>query len=331
MKILRFILSILLVLSCVFTFTIGGEKIKSQAIDNTPKRYKGIITVWQIDGFEGGIGSRKQFLLKTARSFEKQNDGVLIMVINQTFEGAKENLLKGNCPDLISFSNGLDYSSFYALKTDKKFKGGYIGEKCYLTTWCRGNYCLFSNPTISNENMPKEIEKLVVSKSEFTQPLLAILMENIKVKEVIVKKPLDAYIDFVSGKSNYFLGTQRDIYRLNNRGVSYKVTPLKNYNDLYQYIGVTSADDGKREIAFNFIEYLLSEKVQKNLHEIGLMSNYLKVEFNDENLNSLQNLNGFNTVSAFLGSQKLLLLEKEILAEITNQTYDVNKIKNMLI
>ena len=71
MKIFRFIISIIIVLSFVFTVFIGRHKIQEQSKITNPAEYKGIISLWQIDGFEGGSGSRKQFLLKVARDFEK--------------------------------------------------------------------------------------------------------------------------------------------------------------------------------------------------------------------------------------------------------------------
>ena len=92
MKIFRFIVSVAIVLSLTFTAFIGKDKINEQSKITAPSEYKGIISLWQIDGFEGGSGSRKQFLLKVAREFEKKNNGVLVMVINHTFLSAKENV-----------------------------------------------------------------------------------------------------------------------------------------------------------------------------------------------------------------------------------------------
>ena len=107
MKIFRVFVSILIVFSLFFTIFIGKNKITEQNKITFPAEYKGIISLWQIDGFEGGSGSRKQFLLKVARDFEKQNQGVLVMVINHTFLSATENIERGILPDLISFSNGV--------------------------------------------------------------------------------------------------------------------------------------------------------------------------------------------------------------------------------
>ena len=61
MKIFRYILAIIIVFSSIFTIFIGKNKIGEKAKLTQPAEYKGIISVWQIDGFEGGSGSRKQF------------------------------------------------------------------------------------------------------------------------------------------------------------------------------------------------------------------------------------------------------------------------------
>jgi hypothetical protein len=83
---------------------------------------------------------------------------------------------------------------------------------------------------------------------------------------------MDAYVKFVTGKVKWFLGTQRDVNRLETRGMSVKVTPLERFNDLYQYVSITSSDQIKRYYAEQFINYLVSEQVQKKLNEIGMLS-----------------------------------------------------------
>ena len=146
MKIFRLIICVLLSLSIWITFSIGKSKIGEKVNIVESKEYLGIITLWQIDGFEGGTGSRKQFLLKVARDFEKQNPGVLIMVVNHTFESVKEKLKNGERPDLISYSNGVEVSGLIEIACERATIGGYIGDKLYATAWCCGGYTLIKNP-----------------------------------------------------------------------------------------------------------------------------------------------------------------------------------------
>ena len=111
MKVIRTITASFLIFCIIFTFLFGAGKIAEKSQVGKSEEYKGIITLWHVDSFEGGIGSRKQFLLKTARTFEKQNKGVLIMVISHTPESVKESMDKGVYPDLISFGNGTEINN----------------------------------------------------------------------------------------------------------------------------------------------------------------------------------------------------------------------------
>ena len=88
-----------------------------------------------------------------------------------------------------------------------------------------------ANPKLVND-FPNEYQEILVSQGEFTQPTLALLMDEIKVSSIKIEKPMDAYVEFVSGKTPFFLGTQRDVHRLERRGFEVKVKPLNAYNDL---------------------------------------------------------------------------------------------------
>ena len=63
MKILRFLSGGIIIFSILFTIFIGAQKISLGHDFGSSEEYKGILTMWQIDTFEGGIGSRKQFLI----------------------------------------------------------------------------------------------------------------------------------------------------------------------------------------------------------------------------------------------------------------------------
>lgn len=332
MKVLRIIAALTLAFAVAFTIFFGRYKIEASGVDTTPEQYKGIITMWQIDSFEGGIGSRKQFLLKAARSFEKSNSGVLIMVIDQTVEGAKENIKEGVYPDLISFGAGADISGFSELFVEQKVLGGMVGDKCFATAWCRGGYALISNPLICAdiENLT-EIESLLVSQGQYTQPLAALAFEGIVAKNVEVLAPMDAYVKFVSGKTPYFLGTQRDVNRLLNRGFEFRLKPINEYNDLYQYVCITGKEQVKRYYSEKFIEHLLSEKVQKSLSEIGMYSPYFTVDYEINEHNLMQKIQSKITVSAFTSSEQLKEMQTLSLLFYKGDKEALNKIKKLCV
>ena len=262
--------------STVFSLFFARSHI-SDGVIKTTDGYKAVLTVWQIDGFEGGKGSRRQFITDVSKKFEKDNLGVLVLVSSYTKESAEERMQKGEYPDVISFSLGVDVSNLKEINL-KKETFGKIGGKTYALPWCRGGYVLI-------ENLLAKGEKLIVSNAEYTQPFLSLYLNGLNFSDYAVKKPLDAYVDFTSGRAKYFLATQRDVIRLENRDLSVKITPLKEFSDLYQYVAITTTDDKKYQLSHKFIEHLLCEDVQLKLYKIGMCSPYFSVEFDNLALN----------------------------------------------
>ena len=140
---------------------------------------------------------------------------------------------------------------------------------------------------------------------------------------------MDAYIEFVSGKTPYFLGTQRDIHRLNSRGMEYELTCLEGYNDLFQYIAVTSTDTVKSVYSQSFVEYLLSDTVQKKLDRIGMFSAFTSVDYDNQNLCAMQNAEYKRTVSAFTSAEELRYLQSLSALAVTGDTEAQIKLKNI--
>ena len=332
MRIFRIITAILLVGICIFSFTIGVNNINALNPNFNPTTYKGVITLWQVDSFEGGRGSRKQFLLDTAVGFEKQNKGVLVMVTNYTKEGVEDNLKQGIKPDLISFSHGVSVDNPIALNLPSTANGGKLGQTTYFVPWCRGGYVLICNPKFHKENaFPTNVPNLLVSSGEYTQPLIALIEQEINVDKIEELPPMDAYIKFTNGNVEYFLATQRDVCRLQNRGMDFIAYPLTKYNDLYQYIGLTCTDGGKVVMAEKFIEYLISEKVQQNLTKISMLSTFYKVNYMDKTLDEMQKASGFKTISIFTSKAQLKNLQDQSRLAMGGSEEYKNKIKNVLI
>ncbi len=301
MKIIRYFSGAILIFCLVFTLFYGKVKISEGKPVGSTAKYQGVISLWQIDSFEGGSGSRKQFLLSVSREFEKNNEGVLVMVTNHTKTSAEQNMNEGIYPDLISYGLGVGVKNQVELKDDKlDFSGGKVGDKSYASPWCRGGYVIISNSKIASKYSGEGvIEKAVISQGEYTNPLCALALEGIKISEFSVKAPMDAYIEFTNGKTPYMIGTQRDLVRLTNRGMEFESYPLTKFNDLIQYISVTSLDELKGEIAREFITFLTSEKTQKSLYKINMTSFYTEVDNDILCLNEIQSVKNFSTFSAF--------------------------------
>jgi hypothetical protein len=317
---------------CVgFTLFYGGDRINQEKEYISHKDYKGVLSLWHIETFEGGQGSRKQFLLDVATAFEKQNDGVLVMVVSHTENSAKKSLSSGETPDMISYGLGTIYTDFKPLNLNKTFIGGKVNEKVYAIPWCKGGYVLFENPKYNDRKSSQQ--SLMVSQSTNNLPYLNIcLEENLpNVEKIYSSPPLDAYVDFVSGKHKYLLGTQRDVVRFNNRGFSVKTILLTEYNDLYQYISLVSNDQVKAVYSEKFINYLLSQEIQQKLNKINMFSLFYENEYQIQTLNEMQNLTPKYTLSAFSSPQLIQDLRDTSSQFVNGDKSVLSKIKNVLI
>lgn len=319
-----------MIFSCLFTIFIGREKLLEEKNLEPPKEYQGIISIWQVDTFEGGIGSRKQFLLNVAKKFEKKHSGLLVMVSDYTVDGVRENLKNGIFPDIISFGAGTEVYGFSELNLSADFNGGKVGEKQYAIPWCRGGYAFFGNPQLIEE-ITNEFDTLSISHNGVIEPLISLIEEGVLVKDFTVKKPLDNYVDFLSGKSKVMLGTQRDLARFNSRGFEVLVKPLTKFNDLYQYAVITSKDVTKSLLSQEFLEFLISFEVQKELYSIGMFSPYYSVVTNNAQYNLMQNVKEFSTLSPFMKSEELLELHSDAKEGLKGNKDALNKIKKIVI
>ncbi len=335
--ILKIVTACALVFCIAFTAVYGKYKISAGVTVKPKPPEKTIISVWQIDTFEGGTGSRQRFLSENARAFEKANPEILVMVTTQTAESAKTAFENGLRPDLVSYGAGVELSGFSEINCGRNTACGLIGEKQFAAVWCRGVYALYENPEI----IKTEYEKTAVSAGNFNIPAAAFALSSafgskandkagVQNEAGIITdgrtggeglpifdeskteylSPMDAYIKFVSGKAKYLLGTQRDAVRLKNRGFSAKMTPLIGFSDLNQFISLTSTEQTKAVYAERFIQYLLTDEVQKKLNRINMFSGIADVEYDDADFVALQNAAKKNSetglsVSAFVTAAEL--------------------------
>ena len=286
-------------------------------------KYKGILTVWNVDTFEGGKGSRSEFLSDMGVEFGK--NGVLIIVENHTVESAQTAVQDGHIPDLLSFCVGLDWAVNYAKELPSiSYKGGEIGGKTYAYPWCMGGYFLISK---SEDN--RRIDRLIVSQNKFNIPFGAKYFSKIEVDVALYLEPTKAYATYLSAdKNTCLIGTQRDIVRLTQRGESFFVTPLEEFSDIVQYLSVTTKTKEKYDDCKKFIEFITSETCQKKLYKIGMMRVDGGVE-ESEVLASYDKSKTEQTVSPFSQSEKI----KRIIDEVNCQNQEnlnLTAFKNML-
>lgn len=223
----------------------------------SPSQQKTVIEVWNIDTFEGGKGSRTSFLSRAAARINE--DGVYFYVLSYTAEGMEEAFSRGVFPDMISYGLGLDGIAERAIPLPYSEKGGEVGGKCLAVPWAAGKYFLFS----ADENT--ESGTIALSCGGNNLSVAAAAFHGTKGEEM---PSTEAYVSFLNGEYRFLLGTQRDVCRFLSRGVTVRSEVLTEYNDLFQYISVFSAE--KKDLCLKFVEELLSERTQKELSSIGM-------------------------------------------------------------
>ena len=244
---------------------------REKQVETAQKTY---IELWHIDTFEGGVGSRRAFLEKAALSYQKKSDTVVI-VKEQTIYSAEQNFSNNVYPDMISFGSGikLPYDRLVSLKTGKTdnnnkeiiSKNEKSGGNDYAKVWCMGGYVKITRKGVSADG-------LIISDQKNAMPYLAAKLsgESLPVKQVVDSDK--AVYSFYSDKNAALVGTQRDLFRLENKGIDIDVVPYTGYNDLYQYVSVISENDEKAFKCGLFIDYLLSDEIAEKLDGIGMLS-----------------------------------------------------------
>ena len=248
---LPFVLCVAIILCA--TLIPRGKEVQA----DTPKR---VITVWNVDTFEGGKGSRTSFLKKIARRTEKKRGGVYYLISSYTKEGAEAALSQGVTPDILSFGVGLSDFAEKSLPIPLSFAGGETDGGCLAYPWCRGKYYLFS----LTDNF-EEAGETAIGCGGSNLSVVSAAFEGIQGTEM---EALAAYTGFLGEKYRYLLGTQRDECRFLSRGVQVYKRELSEYCDLYQYFSVLSSE--LRDDCFALLDELLSQEAQEELSEIGM-------------------------------------------------------------
>ena len=326
MRLIRCILGFIIVFSIIFSLFFGFKNIGKIDSEKTQKQ-KEIITGWQIDTFEGGIGSRRKFLLGVASEFEKNNKDYLVMINSYSETEANEKIKKGIFPDFISYSLGVNVCNQKQLKTEYYSVGGLIGDTTYAVPWCRGGYVIISKKDLTNKT---KFDKVIISNSTNNLSSVAFFEEGYSALKLEFFEPKLAYQKFISS-GEVMLGTQRDVIRLENREEEYYFAPIKAFNDLYQYFSITSSDKDKINAVNQFLDLLLSEKIQNTLTKIKMFSEVAFIEYDNEVLNSMQNLTDFETVSVFIENKVIESIKDSLSFIKNNEQEEYLKIKNIIV
>lgn len=298
LRLIAFVLCIAIIITAPILISINTDK-QSENNENT----MAVLMIWQIDSFEGGKGSRANYL-QTLWDQCFKDSNVYVNVVSLTAFAARQNITNGILPDIISYGAGM-----YGIES-------IICGEVPFYTWAHGGYC-FLTVDDSADFSDIDYKNTVVNKGTDNLSGAAALICG--VEKAVISTSTGAYVSLIQGKYKYLLGTQRDIYRLKTRGVNFKVKPITEFNDLYQNISVTSTDTKKVEFANKFIKYLLNN--QKNITKLGLMGND---KYYDDEMSQMESLNYENKLISPVSESTHI----ELLSAIANS--DINLLKKLL-
>ena len=298
---------VLVVLVCAVALVWALPQLPVTPQQQAPVGYKGVLELWNVETFEGGIGSREAWLINKAAKFEQANAGLFVHVTTLTVEQLQAKLLNDEQFDLICFSRGAGSVIQERLAPISK-NMGFVKEnfllsaqmdgKQYAMPLYSGAYCLFARvEQLSAEQLltnaltqtytrkvgktTVELQPLVCGFTPYNSPLSALAMSGGKGKVSGIAESTtqyQAYEKFVGNRTAVtLLGTQRDIYRLSQKESNGKIeqlgfAALGGYTDLVQYIGVSTTAADKATACEEYISYLLSESTQSTLCNLSMFS-----------------------------------------------------------
>lgn len=190
-----------------------------------------------------------------------------------------------------SFGLAWTYGSYFLISTSEKLELAGVEDV--------QNFDLVQNAlSLGYEKQLKKGSKTIYSLSlgegEFLLPQMALASyNNVEVpankelafnSEKISQSQYLAYSRFVAGESVVLLGSQRDVFRMENRVSQGKIAdvvcqPLSEFSDLVQFMFLCDTGNTlKEKIAEEFGCFLLSKEVQKELSKIGMFSPVLNVK-----------------------------------------------------
>lgn len=183
-KILKLITRIFIsifVLILVITLPVIGLKQNEDFFEiystfvGSKSKYQGILEVWNIDTFEGGTTKKSNYVLSVAKTFEKKNKGLYILVRNLTEYECLNLLERGEKPSLFLCSYGvacelLNYIKPYSNAdnlniSNNLLESGKLNGQLYGLPWCLGIYFLISTES-HLKNAGIDVENLNVDLSE---------------------------------------------------------------------------------------------------------------------------------------------------------------------
>lgn len=305
-KFVSLVTALCVVVGCAALLLWALPNLPTKPQTQQPLSYQGVVEMWNVESFEGGVGSREAWLIGRAAKFEAANKGLFVHVTTLSVEQLTTKLAEGQSYDMICFSRGVGslvkeqlaaFSGSLGNIKSNYLVSGQVESKQYAVPLYSGAYCLFARTAqLSADRLLEEaltatytrkigkntveLQPLVCGFTDYNSPLSALALSGGKgkanVKEDVTQ--YQAYEQFVANQTAVtLLGTQRDMYRLSQRESNGKIdalgfAPLTGYTDLVQYVGISSTAGDKADACQRFVEYLTSTEAQSTLVNLSLFA-----------------------------------------------------------
>lgn len=284
--------------------SVGKDILGNELAKRREQNFHGVINVWQIDSFEGGVGSRTAWLNRRLTELEKKYVGIYFVVKSVSVELLPQ-LLQHSKPDLISFGGGVFTPAqaselLLPIASPNTLVPSLVASCQGLAVpMFFGGYCLLTGTEFASRMDPNEdlagylnmpcgtitynknkvpVQQLCVNYANTGVAALAGLIGPNLSFSVFTATSDDLWDSYNYNKTSATaLCSQRQLYRLTAAAARNKmrpstVLPLPGYTDMVQSIGIPKGVDNKKlEVLYQVIAYLCSTPVQMKLNEIGLL------------------------------------------------------------
>lgn len=248
--------------------------------------------------------------------------------------------------------NEKDFNLYENFKNAGRDESGVL----YGAVWCFGSYYLISNKSaieksgieikkdadllemslkcgykISRKNSEKIVYSLELGCGAYAVPQKALFEYSDKVslslnnfslnKNNLGQTSYSAYCRFIAGESVMLLGSQRDVFRMQNRISLGKIDdvmfkPLTRFTDMLQFMFLTKCDDvNKNESKQDFLKFVLEKRCQEKVVESGLFSAMSGAKFNlKQGVMQdiiLENISNYTLNDVFIGKDEIDKLRDE--------------------
>jgi len=327
-----FICVFFLIISPFYIFNEKNYELKLNEYFNLENSTKVVLTLYNIETFEGGTNSRTKFLQQQALNFNKKQNNCFVVVKTLSPDQLALNIRNNNLPDLYSFGVGVgSYIQGFLSELDVNSKirsdlsqYGKKSGKLLAYPYILSGYCL-----ISHENYTTDEDSLSsLVKADSKNKMLGLSLSNaFNGAEVLFQNGItlsesdllettssyDAYKNFLNKKTKSLLGTARDVARCKNREENGSLSAcrynfLGNYSDLVQYISVVdSGSSVKTLFAKEFATFLTSESSQNSLADFGLFSTLESNIYEEGYMLEFENVlkEELTSVSAFISNEEM--------------------------